>query len=307
MPSLHIPSLSLTATPLKLDLTANPTAKQIVHGKRPVVLSIAKYVDARATPDSEKIGDITSAVNDMLGTELRLQDIAGTVTGAVENQLRASGFQVHADAGAGKPAANADFVISGAVKEFSMTIAGRDEVAINVETTLRDARSGSVLWSGVVTEKSDRFAGVTGNSRNSITRYLNAALVKVSGKTRDALSEGIMQARPDLFFQAAPARQSTPGVTVLVAPPETAQVLQSTQTRNADTVTGLTGHLSLTSIPPRAKVYVADVYYGLTPLNLELEPGIYTLRFKLDGFQPAAEKVSVRKGEITELETRFEK
>jgi hypothetical protein len=193
------------------------------------------------------------------------------------------------------------------VKEFSMTIAGRDEVVIVVETTLRDARNGSVLWSGVVTEKADRFAGVIGNSRNSITRYLNAALAKVSGKTCDALSEGIMQARPDLFFQSAPARQSTPGVAVLVAPPETAQVLQSAQTHNTGMATGLTGHLTLTSIPPRAKVYVADVYYGLTPLNLELEPGIYTLRFKLDGFQPTTEKVSVRKGEITELETRFEK
>jgi hypothetical protein len=166
MPTLHMPSLSLTATPLKLDLVANPTASQIVHSKRPVVLSIAKYADARATPNSEKIGDISSAVNDMLGTELRLQDVAGTVTGAVENQLRASGFQTIADTG--KPAANADFVISGAVKEFSMTIAGRDAVAIAVETTLRDARNGSVLWSGVVTEMADRFAGVTGNSRNSI-------------------------------------------------------------------------------------------------------------------------------------------
>jgi hypothetical protein len=302
MPSLHMPSLSLTAAPLKLDLTANLAAGQIIHSKRPVVLSIAKYADARATPNSEKIGDISAAVNDMLGTELRLQDIAGTVTGAVENQLRASGFQTIADTG--KPAANADFVISGAVKEFSMMIAGRDAVAIAVETTLRDAHSGSVLWSGVVTEMADRFAGVTGNSRNSITRYLSAALGKVSGKTRDALSEGIMQARPDLFFQAAPARQATPGVTVLIAPPEPAQVLQAAQPGN----TGMaTGRLTLTTTPSRAKVYMADVYYGLTPLNLELEPGIYPLRFKLDGFQTATEKVSVRKGETTELETKLDK
>jgi hypothetical protein len=33
-----------------------------------------------------------------------------------------------------------------------------------------------------------------------------------------------------------------------------------------------------------------------------LEPGIYTLHFKLDGFKTATEKVSVRKGDATELE-----
>jgi len=300
--SISMPSFSLTAAPLKLDLTANPTAGQIVHSKRPVVLSIAKYIDARATPNSEKIGDISSAVNDMLGTELLLQDVAGTVTGAMENQLRASGYQTIVDTG--KPAANADFTLSGAVKEFSLDIAGRDAVAIAVETTLRDARNGSVLWSGVVTERADRFAGVTGNSRNSITRYLSAALAKVSGKTRDALSEGIVQARPDLFYQAAPARQSTPGVTVLVAPPEPAP---TTQAVPPSTHGMTTGRLALATMPSRAKVYLADVYYGLTPLTLELEAGIYTLNLKLDGFKTVTEKVSVRKGETTELETRFEK
>ncbi len=301
MPTLKMPSLSMSSAPLKPDLTAHPAPDQIVQGKRAVVLSIAKYTDARAVPNIEKIGDISAAVNDMLGTELRLQEVAGTVTGAVENQLHASGFQTVVDSGG--VAANADFLISGAVKKFNMTIAGRDEVDLAVETTLRDARDGSVVWSGLVTERADRFAGVTGNSRQSITRYLAAALAKVSGKTRDALSEGIMHARPDLFSQTGPARQSIPGVTVLVAPPEPVQVARSVQPNYA----GMAGHLVLSSTPSRAKVYVADVYYGLTPLNLDLEPGIHTLHFKLNGFQAASEKVSVRKAETTELEMTLDK
>ena len=53
-------------------------------------------------------------------------------------------------------------------------------------------------------------------------------------------------------------------------------------------------------------MYVADVYYGLSPLRLDLEPGIYTFHFKLEAFKMATEKVSVRKGEITDLEIRLE-
>ena len=69
----------------------------------------------------------------------------------------------------------------------------------------------------------------------------------------------------------------------------------------------MTGQLAITTIPARAKVYVADVYYGLSPLELALEPGIYTIAFKLDAFKTATEKVSVRKGETTVLEIRLEK
>jgi hypothetical protein len=297
MKSISMPSLSLTAAPLELDLAAQPTAGQGVKGKRPVTVSIANYVDARATPNSEKIGDITAAVNDMLGTELRLRDVAGTVTTAMENQLRASGYQVVAGSG---QAAVADFVLSGAIREFSLDIGGRDYVAIAVETTLRDARGG-IVWSGLVSERADRFAGVTGNSRASIARYLGAALAKVTGKTRDAIDESVMRALPELFDQAAPVRPATPGVTVLAARPEPAQSRPAVQS------IGASGRLTLATTPSRAKVYLADVYYGLTPLALDLEPGIHTLTLKLDGYPSATEKVSVRKGETTELETRFAK
>ncbi len=297
--SISMPSFSLNSAPLDLDLGARPDTARIVYGKRPLVVSIARFTDARATPNSEKIGAISSAVNDMLGTELHLRDVAGTVTTAMQNQLRASGFQVVANTD--PLAANADFALSGRVKEFSMDIAGRDYVAIAVETTAHDARGG-ILWSGLVTEKADRFAGVTGNSRKTITNYLGLALAKVTGKTRDAIGEAIMQAKPELFDHVASARKTTPGVTVLAAPPEpepARPVVQTSGTAN--------GRLTLATTPSRAKVYLADVYYGLTPLALELEAGIYTLNLKLDGFKTVTEKVSVRKGETTELETRFDK
>jgi hypothetical protein len=292
-----MPSFSPTSAALQLDIAPRLAPSQIVHPRRPIVLRVAKYSDARSAVPSGKIGDINATVFDMLGTELVMEDLSGTVTAAMANQLGAGGLQTVADSG--NPAAGgADFEVSGVIREFSLNIGGRDAVSIVVETTLRDSRAGRILWSGAVAEKADRFAGVAGNTRNSITRYLSDALAKVSAKTRDAISESIMQTYPELFQQAASARQSAPGVTVLVAPPQQAPASQAVGP-------GTTGRLAIATIPARAKVYVADVYYGLSPLNLELEPGIYTINLKLDGFKTATEKVSVRKGVATELEIRL--
>jgi hypothetical protein len=294
-----MPFFGSTPAALQLDIAAKIEPRDVVHPRRAVVLRVATYTDARPGAPSGKIGDIKSTVRDLHAAELVMEDLPGTVTAAMMNQLSAIGFQTVV-AGGMTADASGDFELSGVIREFGIVIAGRDEVSIVVETTLRDSRGGGVLWSGVVAEKADRFAGVAGNSRSSIARYLSVALAKVSVKTRDAVSGSIVKTYPDLFDQAAPARSETPGVTVLVAPPERVTASQAAQT-------GVTGRLEITTTPPRAKVYVADVYHGLSPLRLDLEPGIYTLNFKLEAFKTATEKVSVRKGETTELEIRLER
>ncbi len=292
-------SFSPTSAALQLDITSKLTPGQIVHPKSPVVLRVAEYADARSAAPSRKIGDINATVFDMLGAELLMENVANTVTAAMRNQISASGFQT--DTEDGKAAAgSADFEVSGVIREFSMNIGGRDEVSIVVETTLRDVRSGSVLWSGSVAEKADRYAGVNGNTRRSIARYLSGALARVSADTRDAISASVMQVYPEKFAQAVPASAVAPGANVLVAPSER-------RTISAPARSTMTGQLAVTTIPSRAKVYVAGVYYGLSPLKLELEPGIYTTDIKLDTFKTATEKVSLRKGETTELEITLEK
>jgi len=293
-----MPSFGPTPAALQLDIAPKLAPGQIVTLKSPIVLRLSEYTDARPAAPSRKIGDIQATVLDMHGTELVMENLASTVTAAMVNQFNASGFQTVTEGGQAA-AGSADFEISGVIREFSMNIGGRDEVSIVVETTLRDT-GGGILWSGAVAEKADRYAGVTGNTRSSIARYLSGALAKVTAKTRDAISASIMQTYPDRFVQAARARDATPGVTVLVAPPGRMSASQAARP-------GMTSQLAITTIPARAKVYVADVYYGLSPLKLELEPGIYTIHFKLNAFKTATEKVSVRQGETTELEIRLEK
>jgi hypothetical protein len=101
-----------------------------------------------------------------------------------------------------------------------------------------------------------------------------------------------------------------PGVSVLAAPvqpvgPVPAYVPPAAYAAPAAVVAS--GYLSVTTTPARVKVYVDDVYFGLTPLKLELDAGVHAVKLKADGYKPASEKVSVRKGDTTELEMVLEK
>jgi hypothetical protein len=268
-----------------------------------VALRMAMYSDRRPTAATRKVGDIRATVVNMHQSELVLdQDISSVVTAAIGNALAARGFQV-SSATEGPSPRDADvFQVSGSVRTFALDIGGRDQLAIAVETTLREG-GGKVLWSGVVSEAGDRYAGVSGNTKDSIARYLASALKTVAEKTSVQVSDAARGARPDLFAQTLPTRSVVPGVEVIV--PAAVGVPPQPRGRADDAPT--LGRLSLTTTPPRAKVYLGDVYWGLSPLDLDLAPDIYSLRVTLDGFKPAREKVSVRRAVTTELEITLER
>ena len=62
------------------------------------------------------------------------------------------------------------------------------------------------------------------------------------------------------------------------------------------------GVLVVNTDPARAKVYLDGVYYGMSPLHVEAAPGVHKVEAKLKGYKTASEKVSIRKGDSTELE-----
>lgn len=51
--------------------------------------------------------------------------------------------------------------------------------------------------------------------------------------------------------------------------------------------------LTVNTNPSGAAVYINNVYYGLSPLTVELDPGNYSLRAELDGYQPYNDTVSL--------------
>ena len=279
-------------------------------------IRINLYKDARKVDNPRKIGTGAENVSGMSGKDIILnEDVAVMVTGAMKTSLDEAGFQV-SEARSG----NAQFELSGVVKELTYDVKARDEISITVENTLTEISTNKVVWSAIVTEKADRFAGVSGNNKDDVAHYLRKELGIVSQKNTDAISASLMVVHPELFNLTA-GTKAIPGVTVLVAPaanppagvpmqmaPASTNVAPSystytTYTPHASDTNGL---LLVNTNPARAKVFLDNVYFGLSPLRLELDPGVHAISVKLTGYKMVTERVSVRKGDSTEMDLDLE-
>lgn len=288
--------------------------------KYAATLRVGKYVDQRKVGNPRLLGSATTRVRGVDGNQLLLdQEIATVVTTVIKKRFDAEGFQVLEGSGA----ANALFEISGVIKELTLNVKNRDEISIAIETTVKEVASGEVVWSGMVTEKYDRFAGVSGNNKDDVVAFFNQELKVVSNKTVEAVSASLAAARPELFNLTAGTKR-IPGVTVYVAP-TAAKPAPAAQPAAAPTTYGVSpsgaapmptyvpqasataGLLLVNTSPSRAKVYLDGVYYGLSPLRLEMEPGVHAISVKLEGYKMVTEKVSVRKGDNTEMELSLER
>ena len=291
--------------------------KPIVDINKPAIkyaaaLYIRRYVDQREQRNPRLLGTSTQLVRGVSGKQLLLdQEIADLVTSAIKKELDSEGFQVFEEGEIG----NAIFEVSGTINDLTLNVRYRDEINITIETTVRDVRSGAVVWYGSVTEKNDRFAGVSGNSKGDVVDYLNKELHVATSKTVAAISASLMAAYPALFNLTAGA-QAIPGVSVYASPTaagtaSAAAIIPAQQGSTASLPEKAphdsAGLLLVSTSPPRAKVYLDSVYYGLTPLRVDMEAGIHVLAVKLKGYKTVTEKVSVRKGDKTEMELNLER
>lgn len=265
--------------------------------KYPVTVRVAPYTDGRSGVDPRQIGISTTRIMGLTGKQILLdREVANLVGEVMQKQLGDTGLQVLAP-----DAKNAQFQLTGSIKTLSVDFRERDYLNIVIESTLTEVASGKVIWSGVVAEKNDRYAGSSGNGKQDVADFLRRGLRVVSAKTSESLLSVLMSARPDLFGLDA-AVKPVSGVTV-----NSTAIAGASLPPPAAAAAVAKGTLLLNSIPARAKVYVDDVYYGLTPLRIELVPGVYPVRLELEGYQSIAEKVSVRSDDHTELEMKLRK
>ncbi len=254
--------------------TAAPIKKIQGH---PSVL-IKPFDDARPAvfQNPRTIGKITSLVMNMNGPNLTLsEDVTTVVRAAFVKELDNAGFVVVA----GDPAlTNSDYLLDGVVKDFRLDIGPRDDISISVMTKLIEKNTGSVVWSDTVSEKRNDYIGMWGETKSHISRYISNALSKVARETVAGIEEKI----------SAPS--SAPGEP---APPENTP---------AGTAPQATGRLTIATDPTRAEIYMGDVYYGLTPVTIDMSPGVYEVTARKKGFREARQKVSVREGQTTELD-----
>jgi hypothetical protein len=282
--------------------------------KYAATLRVSNYLDQRKTSNPRYLGVLKGRVIGMNGDEILMdQDVADIVTNSIAKRFETEGYQV---VEGGAPAV---FEVSGVVKTLTLNVKDRDDILITIETTLKEIATGKVVWSGSVTEKNDRFAGVSGNNKGDIVSYLNKELRIASTKTVESISTSLMASRPDLF-NLTPGTKPVPGVTVFVAPqlpkaaapvmmpnsvtqPSVSDAPASSYKAHASETAGL---LLVNTNPSRARVYLDGVYYGMSPLRLEMEPGIHAISVKLAGYNMVTEKVSVRRGDNTEIELNLE-
>ncbi|MBI5047419.1 MAG: PEGA domain-containing protein [Deltaproteobacteria bacterium] len=281
LPSLLLPLACLFIAGCTAPLTISYDAKYgapAISLKEPLTVSIVPYKDERKTDNRKKIGDIASSVFGIDSAELILEkEPADIVTDAFKEQLILAGFKVNV-AESDAQTQNADLLMQGSVKAFKLDIRGKDIIEIELETKATDVKTGSILWSGSITEKNERFAGTMGNTRETISKYVSSSLAKVVKESLTKVASAIEKTKP-----------------------------HSVEPVKEEIILGNEGRLALSSIPPQAQIYIEDVYYGLTPITIDLAPGIYTVNFKLAGFKNAAQKIAVRKGRLTEFAIMLEK
>ncbi|MBU0688058.1 MAG: PEGA domain-containing protein [Gammaproteobacteria bacterium] len=275
---------------MRMDEQPSPSARL---QKYPVLVRLVAYEDARDVSDPRLIGQATTRVLGMTGKNIMLDsEVAKVVAASMKKRLSDDGLQFVEDD-------KAQFQLGGVVKTLSVDIKERDYLNIVIESTLTETASGRVIWSGVVAERKERYAGVMGDSKGDVAAFLKSGLKTISHKTSESILSVLMATRPELFGVAGVA-VAAPGVTVYADTPVPVVAPGAIVKRVA-----ATGKLALTSEPDNVKVYVDDVYYGLTPLEAEMPSGIYQLRFELDGYAKSSEKVSVRLGDRTELKVKL--
>ncbi len=299
---------SLTSNEIHVSESEKPNPNA-VKVKYLASVRIAGYADGRNMESPRKIGISEARVVGLSGPNLMLdRDVTDVVAASLRRRLDDAGIQVLA-----KDNASALFELSGVIKELRLDVKARDKISIKLETTLKEAATGKVVWAGEVEEKKDRYAGVSGNSKSDVAEYLQTELGIVTGKTAEAISSVLMATRPELF-NVTPGTKAIPGVNVLVAPGVVAAPVQSTPAAEAPAAPAsiqpqapsANGVLVVNTEPTRAKVYLDGVYYGMSPLRVEAAPGVHKIEAKLKGYKTASEKVSFRKGDSTELELTLE-
>ncbi len=267
--------------------------------KNAATLRIRPYLDQRVEQDARLLGEFNTRIGGLSGKQLRLnRDVAVIATEQMKQQFSNAGFAVLADDAAAK------FELTGVVKTLTLDSKDRDEISIVLETSLSEIATGKVIWTASVSQKNSRFGGVAGNDRDDIVNFLYRELAVVNGKTVSAVNSLLMASYPALF-NLTPGTKTIDGVTVLSAP--LASPVAVTPPLVVAKVAMNTGTLVLNSIPSRAKIYVDDVYFGMTPLRVELDAGLHTITAKLAGHKAESEKVSVRHAVTTELEMTLSK
>ncbi|MFQ5480028.1 MAG: PEGA domain-containing protein [Thermodesulfobacteriota bacterium] len=234
--------------------------------------------------DINKIGELRTTVINMTGSELILSEKpAVIVREALLTEFSRAGFKVTKDSSD----KDTDYILNTELREFHLNIASQDKINITLYIELIKAESNITAWSGIVDISEMRYAGVSGDSRRSITKYITTSMEKVIKKAVSRTEKAIRETRSGQGSES-----------------DVSNKMESSGSSGEDVSEGI---MSIKTQPLRAKIYLDGIYYGLSPQRLHLRPGIYELKIKKAGFIEYSEKVAVGKERETEIEEELSK
>jgi hypothetical protein len=67
------------------------------------------------------------------------------------------------------------------------------------------------------------------------------------------------------------------------------------------------GRLVVTTTPSGAKVYIDNVFYGVTPMMLDLDPGVHLLKVKMNQYHTSRDKIGILGGTMTPWQEDLQK
>ncbi|MBI5970832.1 MAG: PEGA domain-containing protein [Deltaproteobacteria bacterium] len=292
-PLLLLCIISGCAQPIKIVYKSKPlSVNEKKQTNSPVAFFVEPFTDERAASDRistgnpRVIGRITAVVADYMGAELEISDPPQEVVDRAFTQaLKNSGYKVLNTEEKG----NADFVVKGAVRGFRLDIGSRDDIDIRIYLKIIETETGRVIWEGIAVERNSRFAGVTGNTKDTIAAYAAESIEKAIHGALSETSALIENTRAAYAVSLIVPTLKRGNDKAPTAPPQG------------------TGRLVVTAEAPNAKVYINGVYFGMTPFKTDMEPGVYELNVRRKGFKEVKERVSVRLGEMTEVAVTLDK
>ncbi len=265
--------------PLQYAYTPSKNAP-VPENKNGLSIYIAPVQDSRgAINNINKIGELRSTVVNISGNELILsENPAVAVHEAMIAGFTRGGFTVAESSGKKK----IEYELKTELQKFHLEIASKDRINITLYMEFKRVGSNVNICSGIVDISESRYAGVSGDSRRSIKKYISASLEKVIKK---ALT------RTELALRDRESGQSSYGNKSFAI---------ETRADNHQKISR--GVLSITTEPERAKIYLNGIYYGLSPQRLYLKPGIYRLKITRESFLEFNHKVAVDSERETEIE-----
>jgi len=278
LPLLLVGLLYGCVAPLKVDY--KPLSKEdsgALVSDLPILIKpfADKRPEVATGADPRVVGSIDATTQDIYGSRVILSESPSVlITEGFKKYLSASGYTVVSPERAGPSFSG--IILTGEIREFRFDIGSRDNIEINIYAEFRDKGSGGIIWSGLALEKDSRYAGVFGDSRARVSKYISATLSKVFRKTIAKAGPGIEK--------AVTAGGGNGG-----REPKNHEHGQ--------------GRLIVRTVPERVSIYLNGVYYGLSPMTLRLRPGIYNLLMSKEGFHEFKEKIAVGSGRVTEMET----